>query len=185
MIPELKPDIYRCIVEHLAAIPGPTHKDSTRREIVRSQTDLLSLGKVNRVSSKLPSAMLLLKRKMLYEICAPKLYANCVIGNVTHLLYGLRTRNAMMAKIKRLQIYSGFYYDEPSYVDLFGGLDWSQLITPPSKVRLSNGVTDGSLLEEVALCFRTAGLLEAILRHDPSALAGVRTVSMGDIPNIT
>jgi len=54
MIPELKPDIYRCIVEHLAAIPGPTHKESTRKEIIRSQADLLSLGKVNRVSPSRP-----------------------------------------------------------------------------------------------------------------------------------
>ena len=62
MIPELKPDIYRCIVEHLAAIPRPAPKESTRKEIIRSQADLPSLGKVNRVSSKPPFAMLLLKR---------------------------------------------------------------------------------------------------------------------------
>lgn len=54
MIPELKPDIYRCIVEHPTATPGPTHKESTRKEIIRSQADLLSLGKVNRVSPSRP-----------------------------------------------------------------------------------------------------------------------------------
>jgi hypothetical protein len=50
MIPQLKPDIYRCIADHLTATPGPTHLESTRKEIVRSQADLLSLGKANRVS---------------------------------------------------------------------------------------------------------------------------------------
>jgi len=58
MIPQLKPDIYRCIADHLAATPGPTHLESTKKEMIRSQADLLSLGKANRVSSKLPFAML-------------------------------------------------------------------------------------------------------------------------------
>lgn len=129
--------------------------------------------------------MLFLKQKMLYDICAPKLYTNCFIGNVTYLMSSLQIRNAMMAKIERLQIYSGYYYDEPPYVDLLRGRPWSQLITPPSKTRLSNGATDGSLSEEVGLCLRTVRLLEAILQRDPSAFARLRTVSMGDIPNIT
>jgi len=122
---------------------------------------------------------------MLYDICAPKLYTDCFIGNVTYLMSSLQIRNAMMAKIERLQIYSGYYYDEPPYVDLLRGLPWSQLITPPSKTRLANGATGGSLLEEVGLCLRTVRLLEAILQHDLSAFARLRAVSMGDIPNIT
>ena len=122
---------------------------------------------------------------MLYDICGPKLYTNCFIGNATYLMSGLQTCNAMMTKIERLQIYSGSYYDEPSYVDLLMDLPWSQLITPPSKVRLINGATDGSLLEEVGLCFRAALHLQDLLHRNPSALARLRTVSMGDIPNIT
>ena len=54
MIPQLKPDIYRCIAEHLTEKPGPTHLESTRKEIIRSQADLLSLGKANRVSRTNP-----------------------------------------------------------------------------------------------------------------------------------
>jgi len=54
MIPQLKPDIYRCIADHVSATPGPTHLESTRREILRSQADLLNLGKANRVSRAIP-----------------------------------------------------------------------------------------------------------------------------------
>jgi len=53
MIPQLKPDIYRCIIDHLAAPTGPTHLESTRQENIRAQADLLNLGKANRVSSNM------------------------------------------------------------------------------------------------------------------------------------
>ena len=122
---------------------------------------------------------------MLYDICAPRLYTNCFMGNVTYLMSSLQIRNAMMAKIERLQIYSGFYYDEPSYVDLFGEVPWELLFTPPSKVRLINGVTRASLVEEAVLCHKAACHLEELLRHNPSAFSRLRTVSLGDIPNIT
>jgi len=122
---------------------------------------------------------------MLYDICAPKLYTNCFIGNVTYLMSSLQIPNAMMAKIERLHIYSGFYSEEPSYVDLFGGLRWELLFTPPSKIRLINGAAKGSLAEEVALCHKAACHLEELLHHNPSAFSRLRTVSLGDIPSIT
>jgi hypothetical protein len=49
MIPQLKPDIYRCIAEHLAPAHKPRHLESTAIEIRRAQADLLNMGRANRV----------------------------------------------------------------------------------------------------------------------------------------
>ena len=49
MIPQLKPDIYSCIADHLTIRPAP-HDDPATKEIVQNQAGLLSLMKANKVS---------------------------------------------------------------------------------------------------------------------------------------
>jgi hypothetical protein len=49
MVPQLKPDIYRCIADHLAPVPAqPWHGT---REIKQYQQDLLNMMKSSKVSA--------------------------------------------------------------------------------------------------------------------------------------
>jgi hypothetical protein len=102
-------------------------------------------------------------------------------------LYGLENGNELLERIERLHIYSGPHSDEPSYVSLLTGLPWSQLLTPPYKSRTKyvSGVTEARLIEEIRLCALVARTLAMYLKGDPDLLPQLRTVSMGDIPNIT
>jgi len=124
---------------------------------------------------------------MLYDICGPKLYTDCFIGNLTSFLYGLENGNELLERMERLHIYSGPHSDEPSYVSLSTGLIWSQLLTPPyeSRIKDVSGVTEARLIEEVRLGALVARTLAMYLKGDPDLLPHLRTVSMGDIPNLT
>ena len=50
MIPQLKPDIYNIIADHLAPITkNPVHHETLAKEIISAQADLLNLGKASKV----------------------------------------------------------------------------------------------------------------------------------------
>jgi len=52
MIPQLKPDIYRCIANHLVPDTTP-HRDDARQQVQAYQQTLLNLMKSSKVSARL------------------------------------------------------------------------------------------------------------------------------------
>ena len=49
MIPQLKPDIYSCIADHLVPVHTSPHLESSQRQVIKAQADLLNMAKANKV----------------------------------------------------------------------------------------------------------------------------------------
>lgn len=49
MIPQLKPDIYSCIADHLVPVHTSPHLESSQREVIKAQADLLNMAKASKV----------------------------------------------------------------------------------------------------------------------------------------
>lgn len=123
--------------------------------------------------------------QMLYDICGPKLYANCLIGDLSSLVVGIYHHSALIDKIERLHLYSGRYLTEPNYDDLLNDRHgaWMWVEGPPPRPKFSNGATEFSLVDE----FRTSAKVQMLLARapwrSPAKFPRLRIVCFGDIPN--
>jgi len=121
--------------------------------------------------------------QMLYDICMPKLYAECFIGNLSSFLLGLQSGSSLINEVMRLHLYSGTYSEEPTYSDLLSGVPWWNLMTPSPEFYHSNGATESSLVEEARICTSVAIQLEIMSRNLPHVLPKLKIVSLGDVSN--
>jgi hypothetical protein len=104
MIPQLKPDIFRCIASHVTPGTAPPHNGAHVQAVVYQQT-VLSMMKSCKVRSSIVRTLrALLMSQMLHKIFAPMLYTRCRIKNLSSILVSLEHDNEMIKKIEHLDL---------------------------------------------------------------------------------
>lgn len=124
---------------------------------------------------------------MLYDICGPRLYANCLMGNLSSLHFGLGSGNQLTQKIERLHLYSGPHLAEPSYADMLDFPDdtWIRFKTPHRPILWINGATEWSLHDDMIMSLKVSIRLKRMYDEKCPVLWGLRILCLGDIPNVT
>ena len=124
---------------------------------------------------------------MLYDICGPRLYANCLMGNLSSLYFGLGTVNNLIQKIDRLHLYSGSHSNEPTYADLlyYPSYVWRHFKTPNHPINLTDGCAEYCLHDEMLMSWKVAARLHSMHEDENPVLWGLKTVCLGDIPNVS
>ena len=127
-----------------------------------------------------------LTSQLLYEICRPKLYTNCYIGNLSSLIPALLHDDAISNKIERLHLYSGgTYHQEPPYSELICKDMWPCFTTPNRLLDERDQVPLYCVVDEIQTCHSVGLKLREKWSKVSGFLSRLDTVSLGDNDNLT